>query len=140
MSSRFIHVIPTRVLGLPQSIEIDQRLDKKFRQGFIGAPAAAGRNENKLTVSLALSLGWMRWFLIWGEGRGGSRGQARGGGLGVLSTPLVVLSAGGQAQYPAYAPDTLFLHPALQKWQLGFLVSLYLVQNLPQMHNAHSYF
>ena len=26
---------PTRVLGLPQSIEIDQRPDKKFRQGFM---------------------------------------------------------------------------------------------------------
>ena len=31
----------------PQSIEIDQRPDKKFRQGFIGAPATAGGRENK---------------------------------------------------------------------------------------------
>ena len=27
-------VLLTKVPGLPQSIEIDQRLDKKFRQGF----------------------------------------------------------------------------------------------------------
>ena len=28
----------------------------------------------------------------------------------------------GHAQYPAFAPNTLFLLRALQKWQLGFLV------------------
>lgn len=40
--------IPTRVLGLfPQRIEIDQSSDKKFRPGFMGAPAAAERSENK---------------------------------------------------------------------------------------------
>ena len=32
-----INLILTRVLGLPQSIEIDERPDKKFRQGFLGA-------------------------------------------------------------------------------------------------------
>ena len=37
-----VTLIRTRVLGLPQSIEIDQRADEKFRRGFIGAPAAAG--------------------------------------------------------------------------------------------------
>ena len=45
-------LLPARVLGLPQSIEIDYRLDKKFRQGFIGAPAAAVRSENKQQVPL----------------------------------------------------------------------------------------
>ena len=40
-------LIPTRVLGLPQSIEIDKRPVKKFRQGFTGAPVAAGGSENK---------------------------------------------------------------------------------------------
>ena len=29
----------------------------------------------------------------------------------------------GHVQYPAFAPDTLFLLPALQKWQLGFFWS-----------------
>ena len=28
-------LLPTGVVGLPQSIEIDQRPDKKFRQGFM---------------------------------------------------------------------------------------------------------
>ena len=40
-------VILTRVLGLPQSIEIDKRPIKKFWGPFIGVPAAAGGNENK---------------------------------------------------------------------------------------------
>ena len=35
------------VLGISQKMEIDQRPDKKSRQGFTGAPAAPGRRENK---------------------------------------------------------------------------------------------
>ena len=31
----------------PESIEIDTRLDRKFQQAFIGAPAATGRSRNK---------------------------------------------------------------------------------------------
>ena len=33
--------LPTRILGLLQSIEIDERPDKKLRQGFTGAPVLA---------------------------------------------------------------------------------------------------
>ena len=40
-------VLPISILGHPQSIEIDKKPDKKFRQGFIGAPAAAPGSENK---------------------------------------------------------------------------------------------
>ena len=40
-------LILIRVLGLHQSIEIDQRLDKKPRESFTGAPAAAGGMEGK---------------------------------------------------------------------------------------------
>ena len=42
-----IFLILIRVLGFPQSIEIDKRPDKKFRNGFIGAPTVAVRSENK---------------------------------------------------------------------------------------------
>ena len=52
----------------------------------------------------------------------------------------------GHAQYPAFAPDTLFLLQALQKWQLRgfwgvFLVSLYPLgpEFAPTAH-ARSYF
>ena len=34
-------LILTRVIGLPLSIVIDKKPVKKFRQAFIGAPAAA---------------------------------------------------------------------------------------------------
>ena len=53
-------MLPTRVLGLPQSIEIDWMPDKNFRQGFIGAPAAiggrVGRRGGKLSNMLPCSL------------------------------------------------------------------------------------
>ena len=42
-----IFMILTRLLGLPQSIEIRYKPDKKFRQDFIGVPAAAVGSENK---------------------------------------------------------------------------------------------
>lgn len=45
-------VLLTKVPGLPQSIEIDQRLDKKFRQDFTGALVVARENENTQEVPL----------------------------------------------------------------------------------------
>ena len=42
----------TRALGLSQAIEIDERPDQKFKQGSIGAPAAAGGRENKQPIPL----------------------------------------------------------------------------------------
>ena len=46
-------VIPIRVLDLLQSIEIDQRPYKKFRQGFVRAPAAAGLDEAQTGIKIA---------------------------------------------------------------------------------------
>ena len=48
-------MLPTRVLGLPQSTEIDQKPDKKFRQSFIGALAATSEIKKK-QVSLVCLL------------------------------------------------------------------------------------
>ena len=50
-------------------------------------------------------------LLIWGEGRGVSKGPAPRDSLSGLPAPLVVVSAGGR-------PSTLLL--VLQKWQLVF--------------------
>ena len=47
---------------------------------------------------------------------------------------------GACVQYPAFAPDALLLFQALQKWQLGFLVSLYLCPELAPVVPARSYF
>ena len=60
-------LIPTRVLGLSQSIEIDQRPDKKFRQGSVGPLL---QQEGARTNNSFPCLGA-------GEGRGVSRGGAR---------------------------------------------------------------
>ena len=66
-------------MGLPQSIEIDQRPDKKFRQGFSGASTAALEGENNQQVPLLThSPRGDNLFLIWGEDRTMSRGQAGG--------------------------------------------------------------
>ena len=76
----------------------------------------------------------MSRFLTSGEGRGVSRDPAEGR-LKWFAHPLGCVVCRGHAQYPAFAPHPLLLLPALQRWQLGFLVSFYLVvQNLPQLH------
>ena len=63
--------------------------------------------------------GWLRWF----------------------AHPFVVLSAAGREQLQAFAPNTQFLLPALQKWQLGFFCLLYLLgPEFAPTGNAHSYF
>ena len=47
----------------------------------------------------------------------------------------------GHAQYTVFAPNPLLLPRALQKWQLGFFWSfLYLVHNLPQLHEHAAIF
>lgn len=48
-------MLPVRVLGLPSSIEIAKRPDKKLRQGFTGGPAAAAGSKNKQPVPLIAS-------------------------------------------------------------------------------------
>ena len=50
-----------------------------FRQSFTGAPAAASGSKNKEHIPLlAYSQDGDSLLLIWGEGRGVSRDQARG--------------------------------------------------------------
>lgn len=65
-------------------------------------------------VAASLSL------LIWREGRSVSRDWARGVAWVDPPTPLVMLTAEGHVQYPAYTANTQFLLQALQKQQLGF--------------------
>ena len=70
-------------------------------------------------------------FLIWGEGRGVSRGRA-GAVAEVVCPPLWWCCVqGGLRRTLLWLPTPVF---ALQKQAVGFLVSLYLVvQNLPQL-------
>ena len=78
----------TKVPGLPQSIEIDQRLDKKFRQGF----ALLGpllQHEGVRTSDRLQCLVFPEWdefvpFLGWGVC---VQGSGQWGGLSVWPTP-----------------------------------------------------
>ena len=66
---------------------------------------------------------------------GVSPGVGLQGWLRCFAHPLGGVLCRRHVQYPAFAPDTLFLLQVLQKGQLGFLVFLcLLVQNLPQLH------
>ena len=52
------------------------------------------------------------------------------GWLGYFAHPLGTVVCRGHAQYPAFSSSTFFfffLLQTLQKWQLGFLVPLYLL-------------
>ena len=60
-----------RVLGLCESIEINQSPDQKFRQGFTGAPAAARSRFSSFSFADG---GGVSWFLIQGEGSDVARG------------------------------------------------------------------
>ena len=80
-------VLRTSALGLPQSIEINQRPDKKFKQGFSWGPCCcreAGATWGTRTSNRCpcLHTSWSRerlnCSLLWGEGSGVSRRRGRG--------------------------------------------------------------
>ena len=78
-------LIQTRILVLPQSVEIDKRLVKKFSQGFVRAPAIAGEAKTG-NGSPCLLPGWASWLLIRSEDKGESRGWA--GVVGCFAFPF----------------------------------------------------
>ena len=79
-----------RPLFLALLIEVDQRQDKKFRQGFIGSLSATVGSENKQVSLAGVPLSWgMSW----------SRGQA-GGRLRWSAQPL---TCRGHVQHPTFA-------------------------------------
>ena len=48
-------MIPTRLLGLPQAIDIDYRPDKKFKQDIFAATAPAASGSKKQPVGSLLT-------------------------------------------------------------------------------------
>ena len=88
-------LIPMRVLGLPQSVEIGKRLDKKFRQGFIGS--LLQQRETRISDSFPCSLPCQ------GGQAGSSDREGWRGGLGGLPTPRCHCVE-GHVQYLAFAP------------------------------------
>ena len=69
-------MLSIRLLGLPQSIGIDWRPDKKLAS-LLGALLQQGRVRTSNRFPLILEQG-ASLLLIWGEGRGVSGDQAEG--------------------------------------------------------------
>ena len=97
-------VVPTRVLGLSQSIGIDCIQGKEFRQSFIGAPMlASGGGKNKKQVALLTCQGGGTLIPYTGWGYGCVQGSCWRGGLGGLPTPLWCLVEGDfRSQHPVF--------------------------------------
>ena len=98
-------LILTRILGLPQSVGIDQRPHKKSRKGFPGALPALTRVQRTGPLPASF-LRWASLSLTWAEGKGVSRGQAEGW-LRLSAHHSGGFVGRGHAQYPAFAPDIL---------------------------------
>ena len=93
----------------------------KFKQGFIGVPAAAKGNEDKQHVPLLACspAGGASLFLLWGEGRV-CPGVGFKGWLRCCAHPF------GDIVCRVHAPHPQLFLKALQKWQF-FFISLYLL-------------
>ena len=121
--------LPTRVLGLPQSIELIKNQTRDSGKALSESLLQQGWMKTN-TVSLAHSprLGVGSWLFPWGEGNNvpGLQSETWLRCFTYHPSP-VVLTAGSMC-------GPLLLLPALQKWQLGFLAFLYLfVYNLPKL-------
>ena len=82
-------MLQTRVLGFPQLIEIDQKRDKKSRQGFTRASAAVEGSKNKQQV-LLLTIspkGEGQTCSLYGVKVGMCPGAGQKGDFGVLPIP-----------------------------------------------------
>ena len=116
----------TQFLGLPQSIEIDQKLDRKFRQGYTGAPAAVmvGRKEQEVSRFLC-SLPEVGQVASFFERRVGVCPEVAGGAASVVCPPLWWYCV----QRACIALCFWFQHLVLiqdpQKWQLNFFPCLF---------------
>ena len=99
-------VLLTKVPGLPQSMEVDQRLDKKFRQdvSLLGPLLQLeGVRTSSRLQRLFTPRGGASLFLSWGEGRGVSRGLARGV-PSVFGPPLRWCSVQRACTVPCFCP------------------------------------
>ena len=126
----FVFMLPTGVLDLPQSMAIDQRPDRKFRQGFSGTPEYQRGMENEQQIPFcACSLhgvcprvGWEWWLRSFAHPLGGAVGRE-------------------DEQYPAFTPDLLLFAPGSSKVAVVFF-SLFVSfgSTICPAGHAHSYF
>ena len=107
----------------PQSIKIDQRPDKKFRQGFMGTPAAQ-RGWKQVTGFVCSLPDEGEQFLLQGESRGGSKDRA-GGVTEVVWPSLGGTECRGQCTVPCFhSCPQLFTSGT---WVLGLCILLSII-------------
>ena len=71
--------LPTWVLGLPQSVEIDRGQTKESgEETLLGSLLQQRGVRTNSRFLCSLPEGPVSMFLIWSEGKGGSRGWAKG--------------------------------------------------------------
>ena len=98
---------------------LNNRNRSEFRQGFIAVPAAEGGMKTSNRSPCLLAEVGANWFLLWGEGRGVFRGQAkewprwsvcpfRGVECGVMHSTLLLLLA-HQKQQSSFGVFCIFL-------------------------------
>ena len=126
---------------LTQSIEIDQKPDKKFGQGFIGSLTAAEGDENKHQVPLPAPHGggWAS-SSSYGVSIGVCPGVRPEGGLSGLPTCLVMFRAGDMSNTLFFPLTPCFCSWLFRSdsWVFGLFESCYL-QYVPTAQ-AQSYF
>ena len=129
-----VPVIPPRVLGLPQSIEIARGQTRNSGKAY-GDPCCSRVEREQSTGFLAPLCPERGWAgSLYGVRVEVCPGVRLEGWLRWSAHPFGGVVCREHAQYPAFAPDTLLFLPVLQKWQLGFLVFSYLfVYNSPQL-------
>ena len=127
-------MIPTSIPVLPQSVEVDQSLDQKFRQCFTGAPAAAGGARTKQVPLLAGSLRWGRAGSLDGLRVGADPGVGPEGWPRWSALPSGGVCAGGMRSALLLLPTPCFCSRLFRSGSWAFLVFLYLfVHNLSQL-------
>ena len=131
----YVTLLPTRVLGLLNQQKLIRGQTRNSAKIYWG-PSFRGK-EKKQQVPLLVFLLWgASQFLIWAEGRVCVQGSGWRGDLGG-----VICSR--HAQYPAFAPNTLFLLQAPEKQKLGYFglfVSFALTQGVGKYLRYYFYY
>ena len=113
--------ISSAAIDIPQSIELARDQTGNSGKVLLGPLLQQKGEPEQTTLSLACLLPKQRQTSSLLAGRVVvCLGVQLEGWLGCFAYPLGGGVCRGHVQYPAFAPNTLFLLQASQKWQLGF--------------------
>lgn len=128
----------TRVLGLPQSIEI-KRIEKKFRQGLLGPLLRQAGSEKTNKIPLFAPLRWGQACFLYGVKVGASPESSQNYGFRWSAHPSGGAECNGAWAVPCFLGRAVFISSSLEvavgeeEWvKGGRLLFFYLVvHNLP---------